>query len=195
MTSLAPNDKTGEDGSREKQEESIKKRAPGPGSQGPGPWDPGEVQWYCRSQCHCIEDENSIKMRRSASKMRIGSSKGSGHSLSYGPHSTFCKKTKQVFIYASSGQMDTRFRHFYACIICKNVVHWTPGAMKGSTIKMFVFLWNCTSNLNMKICPNGPLVGAPELSTGALCVKFCCASFWRVPGGQNRNKQKQKTQT
>ena len=38
---------------------------------------------------------------------------------------------KQVFIYASSGQMDTRFGHFYACIIGKNVVHWTPGAMKG----------------------------------------------------------------
>ena len=114
MTSLAPNDKTGEDGSREKQEESIKKRAPGPGSQGPGPWDPGEVQWYCRSQCHCIEDENSIKMRRSASKMRIGSSKGSGHSLSYGPHSTFCKKTKQVHL------LQKNKTSFHICLLRPN---------------------------------------------------------------------------
>ena len=78
MTSLAPNDKTGEDGSREKQEESIKKRAPGPGSQGPGPralgpWRstmilplpvPLHRRWeFDQDEKICIEDENWIIKR------------------------------------------------------------------------------------------------------------------------------------
>ena len=49
------------------------------------------------------------------------------------------------------------------------------------------------SNLNMTICLNGPLVGAPELPIGHFCVKFCPGSNGTTPRPQNHHKNNKKS--